>query len=192
MPGKYVIDTPFVTKRNVNGITTSEVMGIVQRLTGMRGGELRFFFGRKAADLAKHRLLRYFYFLDGDVNDYPKPEVEGEWVDFETVKKIYSRHKDSMALTLLTDISRMVTVVLTQKLFDEHGYRKMKVKSYRPNVTLPEIREANYDFQDDKWIRISMYNSDIRSFKFKRFWTKMLNLIAPERKNKNEEWQDDL
>lgn len=181
---QYVIDTPFVTKRNVNGITTAEVHGIIQRLTGVRDGELRFFYGRKSLDVAKHRILRYFYFLDGDVEDYKDMVIDGEWTDFDFLKLVYNNQPTDMSNILLTDISRMVTVVLTQKLFDERGYRKIKVKSYRPSFDLVEVRKGNYDFQDDRWIRIAMYNSDTRGFHVRRWWNRFFG------SHKNEsQWQ---
>lgn len=181
---QYVIDTPFVTKRNVNGITTAEVHGIIQRLTGVRDGELRFFYGRKSLDVAKHRILRYFYFLDGDIEDYKDMVIDGEWTDFDFLKLVYNNQPTDMSNILLTDISRMVTVVLTQKLFDERGYRKIKVKSYRPSFDLVEVRKGNYDFQDDRWIRIAMYNSDTRGFHVRRWWNRFFG------SHKNEgQWQ---
>lgn len=181
---QYVIDTPFVTKRNVNGITTAEVHGIIQRLTGVRDGELRFFYGRKSLDVAKHRILRYFYFLDGDIEDYKDMDIDGEWTDFDFLKLVYNNQPTDMSNILLTDISRMVTVVLTQKLFDERGYRKIKVKSYRPSFDLVEVRKGNYDFQDDRWIRIAMYNSDTWGFHVRRWWNRFFG------SHKNEgQWQ---
>lgn len=169
---RLIMDTPFVTKRNVNGITTAEVHNIIQRLTGVMGGELRFFYGRKSVDISKHRILRYFYFLDGTPEDYPDLKVEGEWVDFNFLKMVYNTQPRDMSVNLLTDISRMTTIILTQKLFDERGYRKIKIKSYNPVYTLKEVREKNYDFQDDKWLRVAMYNSDTRGFHVRRWLDK--------------------
>lgn len=184
---QYVFDTPFLTKRNVNGITTAEVHGIIQRLTGIRDGELRFFYGRKSLDIAKHRILRYFYFLDGSPEDYDM-NLDGEWIDFELMKVVYNERPNAMSLTMLTDISRMVTVILTQKLFDDRGYRKIKIKSYHPTFDLREVREKNYDFQDDKWLRIAMYNSDTRGFQFRKWWAKFSN-SRKNGNNKDGQWQ---
>ena len=166
--GRFMIDTPFVTKRNVNGITTAEVLSIIQRMTGVKSGELRFFFGRKM-ELSKHRVLRYFYFLDGEQTAYENLNVDGDWVDFDEVKTVYNRVPEAMARPLLIDLSRLVTIVLTQKLFDDNGNRRLKIRSYQPPVSLSDVRESHYDFQDDKWIRISMYNSDNRGFQW-RMW----------------------
>lgn len=185
-PNRHVIDTPFLTKRNVNGITTGEVHGIIQRLTGIMDGELRFFYGRKSQDISKHRILRYFYFIDGTPEDLPEMKVDGEWVDFNFLKMIYRNAPNEMSTNLLTDISRMTTIILTQKLFDEKGYRKMKIKSYTPTYNLKEVREENYDFQEDKWLRIAMYNSDTRGFHFRKW----LDKITGKEKKNNDRWQE--
>lgn len=171
MPYREIIDTPFVTKRNVNGITTAEVNGIISSMIRIPG-HLRFFFGRKNPDLEKHSLLRYFYFLDGTPEDYPEVRLAGEWMDFNRIKNIYNSSPALMSSTFLGDMSRMATIVLTQKIFDDRGFRKIKVKSYQPTFTLEEIRQNDYDFQDDKWIRVSMFNSDTKGFHMRRLMRK--------------------
>lgn len=173
-PYREVIDTPFVTKRNVNGITNAEVNQIISRMTEIDNGMLRFFFGRRNPDLKKHVLIRYFYFLKGEPADYPEMKLKGEWMDFDRVKSIYSRNASLMSNTLLSDLSRMTTVVLTQKIFDEKGFRKVKIKSYQPTYNLQEIRDNDYDFQSDKWLRIAMFNSDSKGFFMHRVWRKMV------------------
>lgn len=171
MPYREIIDTPFVTKRNVNGITTAEVNGIISSMIKIPG-HMRFFFGRKNPDLEKHSLLRYFYFLDGTPEDYPEVRLAGEWMDFNRIKNIYNSSPTLMSSTFLGDMSRMATIVLTQKIFDDRGFRKIKVKSYQPTFTLEEIRQNDYDFQDDKWIRVSMFNSDTKGFHMRRLMRK--------------------
>lgn len=187
--GKFVTDTPFVTKRNVNGITTSDVNGIIRRMTGINNGELRFFYGRKSMDIVKHRILRYFYFLDGKPEDYPDLEIEGEWIDFETLKYVYQKQPKSMSMIFLTDLSRMATIILTQKIFNEDGYRKLRVKSYRPTFDLYEVRDKAYDFQDDKWLRIAMYNSDVRGFLIRKWFDKLRHGSRRKDRDKKKPWQ---
>lgn len=174
MPYRHIIDTPFVTKRNANGIAIDEVKRIIYRMTDDTKGTLRFFFGRRNPDLEKHSLLRYFYFLDGTDEKMPELKVSGEWMEFNRLKVIYMQSPSMLAPTFLSDISRMTTIVLTQKIFDSRGFRKVKVKSYQPTYNLHEIREKDYDFQDDKWIKISMFNSDSKGFFVRRIWKKMI------------------
>ncbi len=166
---KDVYDTPFITKRTVNGIPTSEVKNIVEKMTGVNGGELRFFFGRHLAGVDRHSLLRYFYFLDGDISDYKNLAADGEWVHFNDVKKLYNTDPLKISGNALNDLSRLSTIILTEKLYDEDGFRKNKIKSYKGNLTLEDVRKSKLDFQDDKWLHIAEFNSDTKFFKFKKF-----------------------
>lgn len=164
-----VIDTPFITKRTVNGIPTSEVKTIVERMTGKKDGELRFFFGRHLSGIDKHSLLRYFYFLDGDISDYSDMGEEGEWVQFDEIKQIYNTKPFDMATNAVNDLSRLSTIILTERMFDEEGFRKNRIKSYKGNLTLADVRKSKLDLQDDKWIQIADFNSDIKFYKLKKF-----------------------
>lgn len=166
---KGVYDTPFITKRTVNGVPTSEARNIVERMTGKRGGELRFFFGRHLSGVDKHSLLRYFYFLDGDISEHQDMQLEGEWVHFNEVKKIYGSTPLKIATNALNDLSRLSTIILTERIYNEDGTRKNRIKSYKGTFTLTDVRKSKLDFQDDKWVNIANFNSDTKFFKLKKF-----------------------
>lgn len=163
-----IIDTPFITKRTVNGIPTSDVKKIVERMTGKENGELKFFFGRHLAGVDKHTLLRYFYFLNGDVSDYADMAENGEWVHFDEIKKIYNSEPLKLGTNALNDLNRLSTIILTEKIYDEDGNRKNKIKSYKTSFTLADVRKSELDFQDDKWLHIAEFNSDTKFFKLKK------------------------
>lgn len=188
IPYREVIDTPFFTKRTVNGITVDEVRRIITKMTRRSDGELRFFYGRKSPDMYKHSLLRYFYFIDADGDSCPAMDVEGEWMDFELIKKIYTTNPSSLAQISCADISRLATIILTEKIFDENGMRKSKIKMYNPTFNLIDVRNSSLDFQDDKWIRISMFNSDTPMFRVKRWWRNAMGGSSRSSKN-NRQWR---
>lgn len=169
-PYREIIDTPFFTHRSVNGITVAEVRMLIERMTGVKDGELRFFFGRKSPNFENHSILRYFYFLNGEVSNYPELNVDGEWINFERFKQIYARTPGKLAPLALSDLSRLATIMLTEKIFNEKGFRKNKLKSFTPNFTLEDVRNSELDFQDDKWIKISNFNSDTPFYRLKRWW----------------------
>ncbi|MDE7109856.1 MAG: hypothetical protein K2O49_07835, partial [Muribaculaceae bacterium] len=89
--------------------------------------------------------------------------------------------------TMVTDTTRLATIMLTEKTFDENGFRKSKIKMYNPSFNLIDVKNSNLDFQDDKWINISLFNSDTPMFRFKRWWRKFLN--GSSNKRKNGSWQ---
>ena len=72
----------------------------------------------------------------------------------------------------VADLTRLATIILTEKIFDERGYRKTKLKTYQPSFSLIDVRNSELDFQDDKWIRISLFNSDTPFYSMKRWWKK--------------------
>lgn len=173
-PYKEIIDTPFFTKRTVNGISLDEVKNIIEKMTGYPNGELRFFYGRKSGEMSKHSILRYFYFLDGSPNDYDKMKVDGEWMDYEKIKYIYSTNPGRLAPISVLDTTRLATIILTEKVFDENGFRKSRIKMYTPSFNLIDVRKSDLDFQDDKWIEISLFNSDTPLYRLKRWWRGIL------------------
>lgn len=184
-PYREVLDTPFHTKRAVNGIPMVEVRQIIRRMTGV-DGELRFFYGRKSPDLVKYSVLRYFYFVepdaDGKCPDLGDPNAE--WVDFGKVKYIYQYSPTRMSRIACIDLSRLCTIMITEKIFDENGYRKSKIRTYNPNFTLEDVRKSELDFQDDKWIRISLFNADTKMFKVKKWWKQLTG-----KSNNKRQWQ---
>lgn len=169
-PTAEVMDSPFFTRRTVNGLPVHEVKSMIERMTGYPGGDLKFFFGRRIPGFDKYSLLRYFYFLDGHPEDYPEMKVTGRWVPFDEIKRNYSENPGGMSTRFLTDLSRLSTIILTEKIYDEEGRRKNRIKSYAQPLTLAEVRHTGLDLQDDKWIRVSMFNSDTPFFRMKRWW----------------------
>lgn len=169
-PFREIIDTPFFTKRSVNGISIDEVRRTIVNMTGVDNGELRFFFGRRVQGHDKLSILRYFYFIDGDIKDHEHLRTTGEWMDFERIKQIYSNTPQRMAPLNVTDITRLATIILTEKTYDARGNRKSKIKSYTPSFNLLDVRRSNIDFQDEQWIEIAMLNADTPFFRLKRWW----------------------
>lgn len=165
-----VYDTPFFTKQSMNGLQGDDIKSLIKKMTGIDNGELKFFYGRKSLENNRHSLLRYFYFLDGEISDYPELSTPGEWISFDKIKYIYSHNPRRMAELAVYDITRLATIMLTEKIFDENGFRKNGIKSYSPTFSLPEVRKSKIDFQDDKWIEISLFNSDTPLYKLKKWW----------------------
>ncbi|MDE5957940.1 MAG: hypothetical protein K2G78_06520, partial [Muribaculaceae bacterium] len=86
------------------------------------------------------------------------------------VKYIYSHTPGQFAPMAVGDLSRLATIVLTSKKYDEEGRRKVNIKNYSPNFNLKDVRDTELDFQDDKWVRISLFNSDTPFYKVKKFF----------------------
>lgn len=178
-----IFDTPFTTKKTVNGIPMIDVRRIIERMTGHKEGELKFYYGRHLNDNNKVSVLRYFYFLDGDISDYSDMETPGEWVHFDKIKRIYQEAPNKIGSNALNDLSRIFTIILTERDFDENGMRKNLLRTYKRNITLADVRNTELDLQDDKWIHIAHFNSDIKFFKLK----KMLRSFTGKKRHQTQE-----
>ena len=165
-----IIDSPFTIRRNVSGFQEYELKKFIQEQTGVKNGELRFFYGRKLPDAAGRKVLRYFYFLPGETDEYPELNVPGTWISSDKLKTIYNNTPDRLTSVCLTDISRLAMITITSKIYKPNGERRTKLTQYRPSFTLREIKADNLDYQNDKWIRVANFNSDTSFFKFKRWW----------------------
>ncbi len=164
-----VMETPFLTKRNVNGLPSSAAGEIIREMTGV-DGELRFFYGRRTG-IKGHTLLRYFYFVKpGSDGGCPPLKTEGRWMDYEVIKQIYSTEPGRLSRLSVIDTTRLSTIILTSKIYDEQGVRRLGIRNYRPNFNLRDVYQSDIDFQDDKWIRISLFNSDMPLFRLRSWW----------------------
>ncbi len=165
-----VLDTPYYFSRLGRGITEAEVKRMISDATGVDDGELRFFFGFQTPGLKAHSVLRYFYFLNGNPSDYPQLDHEdGEWVTFDELKYINKKRPHGLSSYLKADAVRLLTIIRTEKLYDENGMRRYKIKSYVPSFRLSDVRTTDIDFQSNHWIDISMHNSDNKFFRLRRF-----------------------
>lgn len=172
-PHHIGIDTPFFTRVASNGLDNAEALRTIRNMTGGKEGEMRFFFGRRTPDLARHSVLRFFYFLDGNPEDYADMNAPGGWFDFEEIKMVYNQRPDLMASLAVNDLTRLATIVVTEKIYKENGQRRNKLKRYNPSFDLIDVRASKLDFHDDKWMKVSVFNADRPFFRIRRWWYKM-------------------
>ncbi len=169
---KTVIDTPFFVKLPKFNNNISDIKRTIEKLTGVSGGELRFFFSRTSQFNNNRQIARYFYFLDGSPEDYDI-KATGEWIPFRTCKEIYMKNPSSLASIYVSDLTRLATIMLTEKIFDERGFRKLRLRNYKPTFSLEDVRKSKLDFQDDKWLKVSLFNSDDKFFRLRRLFRRM-------------------
>lgn len=165
-----IIETPFMLNRRVTSVNDSEAGEIIRRLTGVPGGKLRFFFARKSQDNQKHRVYRYFYFIPGKPEDYPTLNgVKGRWYSSKEFKSLFAKSNLRLSPLLNIDMTRLATILVTSKIYDKNGQRKIRMKQYRPSFGFAELHDSDIDFQDNVWIRVACFNSDMANFRLRRW-----------------------
>lgn len=166
-----VVETPFIVKRKASYISDSEAASIIRHLTGIRDGKIRLFYGRRSPDNFKQSVNRYFYFLPGKLELYPDlNDVEGTWVDSHKIKELFHNPDVKLSPLLRTDITRLATIIITAKTFNERGERRTKLRQYHPTFTFEELPESKLDFQDNSWLRVSCFNCDTPHYRLRRLW----------------------
>lgn len=164
-----VLDTPFFQSRTGRMISEPEIKNMIAKATGVNNGELRFLFSFPAPGLNNHHVSRYFYFLSGQLTDYPQlDESKGEWMTMNRLQEINRKRPHALSSYLLADTNRLLTIMQTKKMYDEHGNRRYKIKSYMPPFRLEDIRTSDTDFQSNKWLDIATFNCDKPFFRLRR------------------------
>lgn len=177
-PNHRGIDTPFFTSLAKENVTTPEALDIIRKMTGTSDGELRFFYGRRTTDIDRHKVLRFFYFLNGKPEDYKDIPTPGEWLSFDEMKAVYSFHPEMLSTMTMNDLSRLATIMVTEKTYKEDGSRRMKIKNYQPSFDLIDVRNSKLDFHDDKWMRVAVFNADNKLFRIRRLWKRFSEVKA--------------
>lgn len=170
-PDHNVLDTPFFFSESGIPMPEENVKRMIEKETGVENGELRFLYGFQAPGLERHSVLRYFYFLDGKPEDYPTLQLpRGEWKTYNEINKVFRNRPHSMASFLVADTARIITITRTAAIFDENGYRKMKIHNYVPTFNLVDMRSSDLDYQSEKWIEVSKFNEDVPFFRIRRWF----------------------
>lgn len=168
-PTQSMVDTPVFNERSGVTFSDEEVAETVKSLIG-KPGELKFFCAFSIPGLNNQIVARYFYFLDGKPEDYPALDVPGQWYAVAELQKIHKNRPHGLSSYLVADCLRLLTILNTEKNYDERGNRRFKIKSYMASLSLVDIRRSDIDFQSDKWIDISRFNADMPFFRLRRFF----------------------
>ncbi len=162
------IDTPFFIKNEFNSVNDTMALNMIKKASGINDGELKFFYGRADHNIEKYHIIRYFYFLNGKIEDYPQLSTPGRWIDYEKIKLIYYNSPNSLNDLFLADTDRVATILISMKKYDKEGNHRSRIINYTPSFNLIDIRKMNADFQDDMWIKIAIFNADSKFFKIKK------------------------
>lgn len=167
-----VYDTPFRSSRPGKDIDEGTVKQMAAKETDITNGYLKFFFSRRMSPGSENRVNRYFYFLPGEISDYPELAKKGEWLSSEKFKTIFNTRPLTLSPLFLSDMNRLATIMVTSKTFNESGERRTKLMQYRPSFSFAELPGSKVDFHGETWMRVSIYNSDRRWFRLNRWINK--------------------
>ncbi len=171
---KYV-DTPVEVKiPYTKRVSALEAAEIFRSRTGIKNAEVRLAYGSPDA-VTFQNIFHYFAFLP-DLDEVVDSRLHGEWFTLGLLRQLINQHIVSRNLT--AEIRRIYTVAMAWKTYDEHGRRLYGIKHYRPTFRLRDLRKWDVDYDDGRWLDISMLNQDSTLFGLRRFWRKIISVFS--------------
>lgn len=170
-----LIDTPVVVKLPyTRRVSEMEAAQHFRSRTGINGAEIRL-----AYDSPDHvtfqNIFHYFAFLP-DPDEVVDSRIHGEWFTLGHLRQLINQKIVSRNLT--SEIRRIVTVAMAWKTYDENGRRLYGIKHYRPTFRLRDLHKWNVDYNDKRWLEVSLLNQDSPFFNLRRVWRKVTSVFV--------------
>lgn len=100
-------------------------------------------------------------------------QLKGKWYTLSQLQRLLNNH--DLSSLLASEIHRLYTVTMAWKTYDIEGRRLYKVKNYRPMFRLSGICGWDVDFNNPRWLQVSVFNQDKPLYKIRRLWHKFTN-----------------
>ena len=158
-----IYDTPFefVTDYSETPSSGEAVTYMTGRLGALPVNAVRFCYG--SSDPVNRRGIEHFFCFvddDADVDKYEESTATaGRWFDKPALEREF--YAGSFSKMASSEIHRIYTIMVTSKLYDVKGRRKIGDKGYVPSFTMEELRAVDVDFNDSHWMMLSKFNKDI-------------------------------
>lgn len=163
------IDTPFLEYvKYTEYVPDSDARSCIVNKTGIKNGSLIFLYKHIDRD-KKTGIYHYIYFIDEGAEKIAE-ENEGRWCEAFNVEKEYGDAVISRALS--AEIYRVYTMVMAKKCFTPEGKSIYNIKGYTPTFRLQDIRKINIDFNDPKWMMVSVFNERSKFYRLRKLWYK--------------------
>ena len=132
----------------------------------------RIYFCYGTSDELNHRGVEHFVAFVDNIKMF---DIEGKWEEKKNIEKNFNK---GFSPIFCTEIQRIYSVMMTSRLFNIDGTRKVNIPGYIPDFSLNEIETADVDFNDSRWMVLSRFNSNIRFHSLKMFWYKYIEGLS--------------
>ena len=167
-----VIDTPvkcFVKFSEDVSLHTAETT--FKDLTGLQPPRLDLAYeSEEMATLANS--FHYLCFFDSE-EQLADARVSGELYSYERFVELLATGR--IAVELKSELERIYTVAMAWKTYTPEGKRIYPVRNYRPSFRFKDIKDYDVDYNDRRWLKVTVFNEDHRFYRLRRFWHKHVN-----------------
>lgn len=133
------------------------------------GDEIRFCYG--TVDAENNRSIEHYLCYVENRSSLTTFEVQngknGIWQTKEELENGFNQGFSGIACS---ELHRIYTVMQMSKAYFPNGRRRVDIKGYCPSFTLAELRTADVDFGDNRWMLLSKFNKDIAFYALKKAW----------------------
>ncbi|MGM9841423.1 MAG: hypothetical protein ACI31D_04395 [Candidatus Limisoma sp.] len=168
-----LFDTPFTVNDAFSEIISA---GVVREYMNKSVGESTMKFCYGTIDIRGRKAVEhYFCFVDSEdvVEQFAADEgVQLQWMEKDEIAANFRSEKFSPFA--VAEISRVFNIMVTSKIFDLSGRRKIKMRGYVPTFSIDEIRNSDVDFSNNRWMILSRFNKGSSFYWLRLLWYKYI------------------
>lgn len=172
-----LLDTPFTVDDTFSEIISS---GVVREYMTKSVGVSTMKFCYGTIDIRSRKAVEhYFCFVDSEdvVRQFAADEgVQLQWMEKDEIAANF--RSDKFSPFAVAEISRVFNIMVTSKIFDLSGRRKIKLRGYVPPLSIDEIRNSDVDFSDNRWMILSRFNKSNSFYWLRVLWYKYIEGIG--------------
>ncbi|MGM9833347.1 MAG: hypothetical protein ACI31A_06645 [Candidatus Limisoma sp.] len=170
-------DTPFTVADDFSEmLSASVVCKYMSQIVGP--SDMKFCYG--TIDIRSRKAVEhYFCFVEREdvVRQFAADKsLKLEWLDKDEIARFYQGGK--FTPFACAEISRVYTIMVTSKIFDLSGRRKIKLRGYVPPFSIKEIRSSDVDFSNNRWMILSRFNKSTSFYWVRLIWYKYIEGIG--------------
>lgn len=172
-----LLDTPFTLEDSFSEVLSA---GVVRSFMTKNVGASTMKFCYGTIDIRSRKAVEhYFCFVDSEdvAERFAADEgIELQWMDKDEIAANFRFEKFSPFAA--AEISRVFNIMVTSKIFDLSGRRKIKLRGYVPPLSIDEIRNSDVDFSDNRWMILSRFNKSNSFYWLRVLWYKYIEGIG--------------
>lgn len=142
-----------------------------QNLTGLRASRLNLAYeSEETTTLAN--TFHYLVYFDS-IEEIEGAKVQGQLYSFNRVLGMV--RSKLLAPELRSELERIYTVAMAWKTYTPEGKRIYPVKNYKPSFRFRDLPSYNVDYNDKRWLAITINNEDKKFYHLRKFWNRYVN-----------------
>lgn len=169
-----IVDTPVKCfLRFTTEMPHSRASETFHNITGLRASNLHLAYeSEETTTLAN--TFHYLVYYDS-IDQIEGARVQGQLYSLNRVLEMVRSRL--LAPELRSELERIYTVAMAWKTYTLDGKRIYPVKNYKPSFRFRDIPTYNVDYNDKRWLAVTINNEDKPFFWFRKFWNRYVNGI---------------